>query len=148
MTLHAIQTGSARIKCAQVEGRGRGLRRRLAVFADRTWTEWLPTYAWVIDHPEGVIVVDAGQGVHLLDTRRSLLLSGRIDGVSAHDDVASATLDAIGRLARAGPTVYLPTHDPESAIRLAERRLANASERAVPQVATERDESSNAAVAG
>src|SRR5262249_43260399 len=33
---------------------------------------WLPTYAWVIDHPEGVIVVDTGQGTHLLESRRSL----------------------------------------------------------------------------
>ena len=72
MTLHAIQTGSVRIKTAQVEGRGRGLRRRLAVLADRHWTPWLPTYVWVIDHSEGVLVVDTGQGAHLLETRRSL----------------------------------------------------------------------------
>jgi N-acyl homoserine lactone hydrolase len=72
MKLHAIQTGSVRIKTAQVHGRGRGLRRRLALFADRHWTGWLPTYAWVIDHPEGVIVVDTGQGTHLLDSARSL----------------------------------------------------------------------------
>jgi glyoxylase-like metal-dependent hydrolase (beta-lactamase superfamily II) len=52
-----------------------------------------------------------------------LMLAGRIDGVSADDDVASATLDAIRRLAVSRPTVYLPTHDPESAIRLASRRL-------------------------
>lgn len=72
MKLHAIQTGSVRIKTAQVEGRGRGLRRRLAVVTDRHWTAWLPTYAWVVDHPEGVIVVDTGQGAHLLESRRSL----------------------------------------------------------------------------
>lgn len=72
MKLHAIRTGSVRIKTAQVEGRGRGLRRRLALFADRDWTEWLPTYAWVIDHPEGVIVVDTGQGAHLLESGKSL----------------------------------------------------------------------------
>jgi N-acyl homoserine lactone hydrolase len=72
MKLHAIQTGSVRIKTAQVEGRGRGLRRRLAVLTDPHWTPWLPTYAWVIDHPEGVIVVDTGQGTHLLDASRSL----------------------------------------------------------------------------
>jgi glyoxylase-like metal-dependent hydrolase (beta-lactamase superfamily II) len=72
MTIHAIQTGSVRIKTAQVDGRGRGLRRRLSVFADRTWTPWLPTYAWVIDHPEGVMVVDTGQGMHLLEAHRSL----------------------------------------------------------------------------
>jgi N-acyl homoserine lactone hydrolase len=71
MTIHAIQTGSVRIKTSQVRGRGRGMRRRLRIFTDPQWTDWLPTYAWVIDHPEGIIVVDTGQGRHLLDGVRS-----------------------------------------------------------------------------
>jgi len=71
MRTHAIQTGSVRIKTAQVEGRGHGLRRRLGIFADAAWTEWLPTYSWAIEHPEGVIVVDTGQGAHLLESARS-----------------------------------------------------------------------------
>jgi N-acyl homoserine lactone hydrolase len=271
MKLHAIQTGSVRIKTAQVDGRGRGLRRRLAVVTDGNWTEWLPSHAWVIEHPEGVIVVDTGQGTHLLQTATSLhpyarwevafrierdqeigpqlralgigprdvrrvvlthlhcdhdgglahfpqteilvsrgefqvargwmgrvrgylpnrwpswfdpapldltagpygpfatsrrlttagdviavatpghtrdhvsvvvedqgttfflagdtsynerlMLVGRVDGVSADDDVAGATLRAIRHLAKDRPTVYLPTHDPESAARLASRSL-------------------------
>jgi N-acyl homoserine lactone hydrolase len=271
MKIYAIQTGSVRIKTAQVEGRGRGLRRRLAIFADSNWTEWLPTYAWVIDHPEGIIVVDTGQGTHLLESAKSLhpyirwetgfridreeeigpqlsargigprdvkhvvlthlhvdhdgglahfphseilvdpgelktasgwagrmrgylpnrwpswfdptplslgqeafgpfaasrrltkagdvvavathghtanhlsviveqdgttfflagdtsyderlMLAGRIDGVSADDDVATATLAAIKQLSLIRPTIYLPTHDPQSAMRLASRRL-------------------------
>jgi N-acyl homoserine lactone hydrolase len=44
MQIHAIQTGLVRIKNAQVEGRGHGLSRQLAIFADRSWTEWLPIY--------------------------------------------------------------------------------------------------------
>lgn len=61
-----------RIKTAQVEGRGHGLARRLAVFTDNHWTDWLPTYAWAIEHREGVIVIDTGQGTHLLETGKSL----------------------------------------------------------------------------
>ena len=72
MKVHAIQTGFVRIKTAQVEGRGHGLSRRLAIFADSSWTDWLPTYAWAIDCSEGVIVVDSGQGAHLLDSGKSL----------------------------------------------------------------------------
>ena len=72
MNIHAIQTGSVRIKSAQVVGRGHGLRRQLAIFTDKDWTDWLPTFAWVIDHPEGVIVVDTGQGAHLVDSGKSL----------------------------------------------------------------------------
>jgi N-acyl homoserine lactone hydrolase len=71
MNVHAIQTGCVRIKTAQVEGRGHGLPRRIAIFTDRNWTDWLPTYAWVIEHPDGVIVVDTGQGAHLLESGKS-----------------------------------------------------------------------------
>ena len=275
MRIHAIQTGSVRIKASQVRGRGHGLRRRLHIFADRQWTTWLPTYAWMIDHPEGIIVVDTGQGAHLLDSARALhpyrrwevmfrierdeeigpqlrargvgprdikhvvlthlhidhdgglahfphsnilvsereldvargwagrargylpnrwptwfnpavldvpaesfgpfaasrrlttagdviavatpghttghlsvlvidegityvlagdasynealMLAGQIDGVSADDATALATLRAIQRLAAERPTVYLPTHDPESAERLTNRRLVAAA---------------------
>jgi hypothetical protein len=72
MRIHAIRTGSVRIKRSQVRGRGRGLRRRLRIFTDPQWTDWLPTHAWMIDHPEGLIVVDTGQGTHLLEGVRSL----------------------------------------------------------------------------
>jgi N-acyl homoserine lactone hydrolase len=38
----------------------------LRILTDRNWTEWLPTFAWAIEHDEGVIVVDTGQAAHLL----------------------------------------------------------------------------------
>jgi len=72
MKIHAIQTGAVRIKQSQVRGHGRGVRRRVRIFGDPKWTDWLPTYAWMIDHPEGIIVVDTGQGRHLLGSGRSL----------------------------------------------------------------------------
>jgi N-acyl homoserine lactone hydrolase len=73
MRIHAIQTGVVKIKRSQVEGQGHNtITRQLAIYADRNWTEWLPTYAWAIEHSEGVIVVDTGQGAHLLETGRSL----------------------------------------------------------------------------
>lgn len=274
MKVHAIQTGFVRIKTAQVEGRGHGLPRRLAIFTDPNWTDWVPTYAWLIDHPEGIIVVDTGQGAHLLESGKSLhpyvrwevafridreqeigpqlrargiglrdvkrvvlthlhmdhdgglahfpnseilvapgelqtasgllgrlrgylphrwptwfdpkplklatesfgpfmasrrlteagdvvavatpghtadhisvvvsdgdtayflagdtsynedlMLAGKLDGVSADEQVCGATLDAIRRFTQSCPTVYLPTHDPRSGDRLANRQLAGA----------------------
>lgn len=47
-----------------------------------------------------------------------LMLAGKIDGVSADEAIASATLRTIRRLTRERPVVYLPTHDPRSAVRL------------------------------
>jgi glyoxylase-like metal-dependent hydrolase (beta-lactamase superfamily II) len=61
MKIHAIQTGTVTIKSAQLEGRGHGLRRRLQPLLDRQWTAPLPIYAYAIEHPEGVIVVDTGE---------------------------------------------------------------------------------------
>jgi N-acyl homoserine lactone hydrolase len=72
MKIRAIQTGFVRIKTAQVEGRGHGLSRRLAIFTDTQWTEWLPTYAWAVETGDGVIVVDTGQGAHLIESGKSL----------------------------------------------------------------------------
>jgi glyoxylase-like metal-dependent hydrolase (beta-lactamase superfamily II) len=33
----------------------------LGVLRDSEWTEWLPIYSWLIDHPEGPILVDTGE---------------------------------------------------------------------------------------
>jgi len=69
MRIHAIQTGTVKVKSAQVEGRGHG---PIDVFLDSQWSEWLPTYVWVIEHREGIIVVDTGQGAHLLDHTKEM----------------------------------------------------------------------------
>lgn len=61
MKIHAIQTGTVAIKSRQREGVGHGSRRRLMTMLDREWTEPLPIYAFAIEHPEGVIVVDTGE---------------------------------------------------------------------------------------
>jgi N-acyl homoserine lactone hydrolase len=62
------------------------------------------------------------------------MLAGRVDGVSPDERTASATLTAIRSFSQAYPTVYLPTHDPQSATRLANRRLVGTPDRAAPQV--------------
>lgn len=67
MRIHALQTGTVAIKRAQLEGRGRGLRRQLNMLLDTNWTEALPIYAWAIEHPEGLIVIDAGETARALE---------------------------------------------------------------------------------
>lgn len=64
MKIHAIQTGSVKVKHAQRERRTGGLLR---VLLDSTWTDWLPIFCWVIEHPEGVIVVDTGESSRTAD---------------------------------------------------------------------------------
>ncbi len=61
MKIHAIQTGTVSIRPNQREGQGTGYDRLLHTLTDRGWTEPLPIYAWVIEHPEGIIVIDTGE---------------------------------------------------------------------------------------
>jgi glyoxylase-like metal-dependent hydrolase (beta-lactamase superfamily II) len=37
------------------------MARALRTLVDRRWTEPLPIYAWLIEHPEGLILVDTGE---------------------------------------------------------------------------------------
>ena len=67
MKVHAIQTGLVRIKRRQVEPVASGLRRRVDTLLDRQWSDWLPIHAWVIEHPGGPIVVDAGETARVND---------------------------------------------------------------------------------
>src|SRR5688572_22645686 len=61
MKIHAIRTGSMDVKENYVDSKG-GLRllRLSSVLMDGDFTT-IPIYAWVIEHPEGVIVIDTGE---------------------------------------------------------------------------------------
>jgi N-acyl homoserine lactone hydrolase len=59
--IHAIRTGLVKVRRAQRESRSTGLARVTDMLFDKEWTEWLPIYAWVIEHDEGIIVVDTGE---------------------------------------------------------------------------------------
>jgi len=59
--IHAIRTGLVKVRSAQRESRSTGITRVTDMLFDNEWTEWLPIYAWVIEHEEGIIVVDTGE---------------------------------------------------------------------------------------
>ena len=77
--------------------------------------------------PHHVSVVVCGDPSFLLagDTsyNQRLLLAGTVDGVSPDPAVAAARHARILALAHERPLVYLPSHDPESATRLAEKSV-------------------------
>jgi len=61
MNVHAIQTGTVAVKPSQPDGGGHRRRSFARVLADRGWTGELPILAWLVEHPEGLIVVDTGE---------------------------------------------------------------------------------------
>ncbi len=59
--VHAIQTGTVRIRPKQMAATAHGPMRQLAVLLDDQWSAWVPIYAWLIEHDDGPILVDTGE---------------------------------------------------------------------------------------
>jgi N-acyl homoserine lactone hydrolase len=59
--VHAIRTGLVQVRKAQSERRGGSLTHVANMLFDPEWTSWLPIYAWLIEHDEGLILVDTGE---------------------------------------------------------------------------------------
>jgi N-acyl homoserine lactone hydrolase len=55
------------------------------------------------------------------------MLRGKIDGVSAKAKDAHQTIQNIQRFTATGPTIYLPSHDPDSEKRLVDKEVAVAT---------------------
>jgi N-acyl homoserine lactone hydrolase len=73
------------------------------------------------------VIVDDGEMSYFLAADASYtqqaLNEQAVDGVSPSEALSRNTLQTILRYAELGPTVYLPTHDPESVTRLGDREV-------------------------
>ena len=66
--LHAIRTGLVQVRRPQMASRGRSTAARLAhMLFDDDWSDWLPVYAWVVEHEAGLILVDTGETARVHD---------------------------------------------------------------------------------
>lgn len=61
MKIHAIRTGLVKIRPHQMAARRSGVGSIADILTDDEWSDWLPIYAWAIEHDEGVILVDTGE---------------------------------------------------------------------------------------
>ena len=61
--VRAIKTGVVRLRPSHLAGNmdHPAWRRRQAILLDRDWTEPLPIYTYLIEHEEGLILLDAGE---------------------------------------------------------------------------------------
>jgi N-acyl homoserine lactone hydrolase len=59
--IHALCTGTVAVKKSFKTKKGRGGLSKLSILFDQYYTEYLPIWVYVIEHPEGLIVVDTGE---------------------------------------------------------------------------------------
>lgn len=69
MKIHALATGTVQIHTRQVVGEGSGFIRTINMLRDPVWTSPLPILTWVLEHPEGVIVIDTGETAATTDPK-------------------------------------------------------------------------------
>ena len=70
LRVHGLQTGWISLKQNHYRLSGPEALRLMSIAADLNWTRPLPMLSWVIEHPEGLIVIDTGEraGANDLDT--------------------------------------------------------------------------------
>jgi len=61
MKIYCIKTGKVKVKQNQIRKKNGWLPGMTYVLTGKVWSDWLPIYAWVIDHPEGIFIVDTGE---------------------------------------------------------------------------------------
>lgn len=65
--IHHLQTGYVAVKRRHRDYRGPDGTGIPAILADLYWTEWMPISAWIIEHPEGLIVIDTGESLRAVN---------------------------------------------------------------------------------
>ncbi len=101
MRIHFLRTGTVRVKRAFLHPRA-GLRRRLDLLTPGPWSEPLPIGAWLIEHGDERILVDAGETA---DPKDAPFARHTV----THEDELPSALNAIG-LAPGDITTAVATH--------------------------------------
>jgi glyoxylase-like metal-dependent hydrolase (beta-lactamase superfamily II) len=63
--IHGFSTGMVKVKSKFRTARGNVLTSKINFLLDSEFTEYMPIMVWVVDHPEGVFVVDTGENANV-----------------------------------------------------------------------------------
>lgn len=67
LRVHAISTGMVSVKKKFRETSQKGIFAILSFLVDRQFTEWMPIWTWVIEHPEDIYLIDTGENSNVSD---------------------------------------------------------------------------------
>lgn len=70
--IHALCTGTVAVKTNFRTKKGVGELAKLNILLDKHYTEYLPIWVWVIEHPEGLLVIDTGENAEIKDLDKYL----------------------------------------------------------------------------
>jgi N-acyl homoserine lactone hydrolase len=65
--IHLVSTGAVSVKTKFREAKRTGLLAMIDFMLDKKFTEWMPIWVLIIEHPEGVFVIDTGENADVND---------------------------------------------------------------------------------
>ncbi|MEM7654701.1 MAG: N-acyl homoserine lactonase family protein [Bacteroidota bacterium] len=65
--LHAFSTGLVAVKTGYLNAKGNATLSKLRFLMQSSFTDWLPIWVWVIEHPEGIFVIDTGENARVTE---------------------------------------------------------------------------------
>lgn len=63
--VHGIRTGKLAIKKSALSSNNPGLLSTILSFTDKEFGEWLPIWSWLIEHSEGLFLIDTGLSIDI-----------------------------------------------------------------------------------
>ena len=70
--VHGLSIGTVAVKRNFKTKNGYGSLSKINILLGKEYTEYLPIWVWVIEHPEGTIVIDTGENAESLDIDKYL----------------------------------------------------------------------------
>lgn len=67
LKIHLISTGAVKVKTRFRETTRTGFAAQLSFILERKFTGWMPIWVMVIEHPEGIYVIDTGENANIND---------------------------------------------------------------------------------
>jgi len=65
--VHLVSTGAVSVKTRFRDARFKGLPAMIDFMLDRKFTEWMPIRVMIIEHPEGIFIIDTGENARVND---------------------------------------------------------------------------------
>ncbi len=65
--VHLVSTGGVIVKTKFRDAKRTGLAAKIGFMIDKKYTDWMPIWVMVIEHPEGIFVIDTGENSQITD---------------------------------------------------------------------------------
>jgi N-acyl homoserine lactone hydrolase len=75
--VHALCTGTVAVKRNFRTKNGFGELAKINILMDKHYTEYMPIWVWVIEHPDGLMIVDTGESSAIADQNKYLAAESR-----------------------------------------------------------------------